>query len=615
MTSERFAALVHDAEALARRSPGGYRLRLVLLGGIGYAFVWGLLLIALGLILVVILSAVGFGPVRLPPGLLDNLLLPIGAFVFIVVQALWVPLAAPEGRVLEPGEYPELFAMIERIRAQVGGPRLHQVALDDQFNASITQVPRLGVFGWYRSYLTLGLPLASTMSPEEFEAVVAHEYGHLAGSHGMIGTWIYRIRMTWARLLDALQEKQGVATAVVRRFFEWYAPFFNAYSFAMARANEYEADRVAAGVAGAEAMGNALVSISTLAPWIDQEYWPEVMGEAERAAAPSTRPFTAMAQPGFGPSGDQVTTLMSGALATTSHLADTHPSLSERLGALGIDPAPPTMPERTAAQAFLGDRLPELLAEMDELWRQRVTPYFEGRQLRVRSSRARLQEIEAAPQEDALLLKEKAQLLDDVEGREAALPVYQRLLELTPDDPLALCVVGFEELRAGDDAGIDRIEKGMALDESYIIQGCQAIRDHLASVDRMEEAGQYHARLVERFDFEQQRAAERSRIPFEKVYEPHGLPPETVASIAGAAQQHERVADAYLVRKKGAEPPLYLLGLTTRFRVTVKDDRKVVAQEVADALGVVEEVLVVVMDGDNKPLRKIVKKVDGARVK
>lgn len=615
VTTERFAALVHDAEELARRSPGGYRLRLVLLGGLGYVFVWGLLLLALAMIAVVLLSATGVGPVRLPVGLLDNLLIPIGAFVVIVGQALWVPLSPPQGQILEAGDFPELFATIERIRKEVGGPRIHQVVLDDQFNASISQVPRLGVFGWYRNYLTLGLPLVSTISPREFDAVVAHEYGHLAGSHGMVGTWIYRIRMTWGRLLGALQQKQGFATGFVRGFFNWYSPFFNAYSFALARANEYEADRTAAEVAGVDAMGGALVSISTLAPYIEQEFWPEVMGEAERVSAPTSTPFTALSQPGFGPSADRAETLLTGAMAATSNLGDTHPSLSERLGALGVEPSAPARPERTAAQAYFGSRLAALTSEMDATWRRHVTPYFEGRQQRVQWSRGRLAELEADTTDSATALKERAQIVDDLSGRDQALPLYQQLLELTPDDPLALCVVGFEELRGGDDAGIARVERGMSLDDRYIIQGCQAIRDHLAAVGRMDEAERYHARAAERYDMEEARAASRSRIPFEKAYEAHGLSPEAVASVRQAVQEHERVSAAYLVRKKDTEPPLYLVALVSRFQVTLGDKRRELAQEVAGAIGWAEDFQVVVMDGDNKPLRKFVRKVEGARLK
>jgi Zn-dependent protease with chaperone function len=57
-------------------------------------------------------------------------------------------------------------------------------------NASVVQIPRLGVFGWSRNYLTVGVPLLDAVTPEQFEAVLAHELGHLARAHGRFRTWI-----------------------------------------------------------------------------------------------------------------------------------------------------------------------------------------------------------------------------------------------------------------------------------------------------------------------------------------------------------------------------------------------------------------------------------------
>ena len=36
------------------------------------------------------------------------------------------------------------------------------------------------MFGWLNNYVGVGLPLMRAFSPEEFRAVVAHEFGHLS---------------------------------------------------------------------------------------------------------------------------------------------------------------------------------------------------------------------------------------------------------------------------------------------------------------------------------------------------------------------------------------------------------------------------------------------------
>jgi hypothetical protein len=55
-------------------------------------------------------------------------------------------------------------------------PRFHHVLVTDDFNAAVVQAPRLGLFGWYRNYLLIGLPLAKALTVEQFKAVLAHEF-------------------------------------------------------------------------------------------------------------------------------------------------------------------------------------------------------------------------------------------------------------------------------------------------------------------------------------------------------------------------------------------------------------------------------------------------------
>ena len=82
------------------------------------------------------------------------------------------------------------------------GPRFHQVLVVDDVNAAISQRPAFGLIGWPRNYLLLGRPLLECVPPAEALAIVAHEYGHLAGAHGHFSAFIYRLRHTWGTVLD-----------------------------------------------------------------------------------------------------------------------------------------------------------------------------------------------------------------------------------------------------------------------------------------------------------------------------------------------------------------------------------------------------------------------------
>jgi hypothetical protein len=80
----------------------------------------------------------------------------------------------------------------------------------------------------------------------------------------------------WAQLLRGLEQVESWATMPFRRFFEWYAPYFAAYSFPLRRRHEYEADTAAAEAASAEAAARG----RTVAP-----EWRQHYKEAEQARA------------------------------------------------------------------------------------------------------------------------------------------------------------------------------------------------------------------------------------------------------------------------------------------------------------------------------------------
>ena len=103
--------------------------------------------------------------------------------------------------------------------------RFDHVLLTEEFNAAVVQIPRLGILGWNRNYLIIGLPLMKALTRKQLAAVLAHELGHLAGGHARLGNWIYRLRLGWMRLARRLEDSESVGKLVFRPFFARYADF------------------------------------------------------------------------------------------------------------------------------------------------------------------------------------------------------------------------------------------------------------------------------------------------------------------------------------------------------------------------------------------------------
>src|SRR5262249_47182309 len=154
-----------------------YRMIVLLLALMGYAY---LLSIAL-----VVLAAAAYIIWRLPvllfvPVFTMYVLGPFVAVAVIIFGALWVKVEPPRGYDVTRGSAPALFALLDGVQRSARAPRVHRVLIGAGLNAGVAAVPRLGIFGWNRYYLTIGLPLIQSVSESELVAVIAHEFGHLA---------------------------------------------------------------------------------------------------------------------------------------------------------------------------------------------------------------------------------------------------------------------------------------------------------------------------------------------------------------------------------------------------------------------------------------------------
>jgi len=369
---ERFERLMREAEASIAAHPRAYKLRLILLALLGYGVLFGLVIVLVGLVGGVVWGAAA-STAFLILLLTKKLIVPVLAVIWVILRSLWVRVDAPSGFPAPRAEFPELHAQIDALRNQLKTPVVHAVILTDDFNAGISQTPRLGVIGWPRNTLTIGLPLLLTLSTEQACAVLAHEFGHLSGNHSAFSAWIYRLRLTWYGVMAAFDEAQGLGTALLRRFFDWYAPYFNAYSFAMARGNEYEADAISVQLTSVNAAAQALVSTNIRSDALQEHYWRPLLKSADSSPVPEQQPFTRLAAflREHPLPREELLLRISKALGRETDHADTHPALRDRLAAMQAPPVLPGAIVRSAAQDWLGPRLAGVLAEFDRNWVER----------------------------------------------------------------------------------------------------------------------------------------------------------------------------------------------------------------------------------------------------
>ncbi|RYF83093.1 MAG: peptidase M48 [Comamonadaceae bacterium] len=341
-----FVHLVHLSEQASNENSAAYRRGVAAFAALGYLWVLGCLVLAL-LALSWVAGWWSAEPLRWSGARVMVLLSALG-LLWATLHALWLRMDPPAGVELQREDAPMLFEALDRIQRKIHGPPIHHVYLDEAFNASIRQWPRFGLLGGAVNTLTIGLPLLMALERRRLLSVLAHEYGHLRGNHGRLSAWIYRTRLAWLRMDHQLQRQEGAMSMVSQAFLRWYFPRFAARTFALARQDEYEADRVSARLLGPRVAASALSEIAVKARWLDEELMAQHWAQAAHLAQP-VGPFAALqAQLGGTPPAALAQPALRAALRRVSDVSDTHPSLRDRLEAWAVKPRLPRWSEEAS---------------------------------------------------------------------------------------------------------------------------------------------------------------------------------------------------------------------------------------------------------------------------
>lgn len=573
MDNAQFRDLVARLEKRAANHPGAYRAEVSGLAALGYVYVLGVLAVLVGmLVLLIVLAA----QVRGGGGLVGKLALPVVLVLYAIVRALWVRIPPPEGIALTRSAAPVLFDALDGISRALAAPRFHNVLLTDDYNASVVQVPRLGVFGWQRNYLIVGLPLMQALSPDQFRAVLAHEMGHLSGNHSRFRGWIYRVRRTWGTMLGRFEAQgSGLGQLLFTRFLRWYAPFFNAYSFVLARRNEYEADRCSAEVAGGENAGAALLRLEVGHRFLSESYWPSVYRRVAESTEPPSDVYASLGTAVRTQMAERdLTPWVDAAWRRPTDYADTHPSLADRLTALGVSREASRRlvasvdGQPSAASAFLGSREIGLTRELERAWRESVGPHWEARHHAVREARGRLADLDSKAGAESLSAEEQWERVSLTAqfDHAAAVPLAEALLDDHAEHAGARMFVGRSLLEQGDERGVQHLEVAMRATPHAVLPVCDTLFDYYwtrgrrADAERFRKVGEEHAATLEAA------RVERTTPPTRAEMLPHDLAPETVARLRVALAEYP-LAEVYVVRRVVTtlpEIPCYLVGMVVR---------------------------------------------------
>jgi len=569
MEKPAFDALVQKLTLFAKDYPDKYKFRVWLLAILGYSYVF----IIIFLLLLSLATLSYFEFTALHSAIALKLILGLGFITFLVLKALWIRIPPPEGIALSREQAAPLFTVLDEIRQRLNAPKIHEILLDNRFNASIMQRPRLGILGWQKNYLVIGLPMMHALSPEQFTAVLAHEYGHLSGAHGTFGAWIYRIRQSWQVLMESLAVNNSWGMLLFRRFFNWYVPFFTAYSFVLARQHEYEADRSSAEIAGAKTAAQALIIIEIQGAFLATKFWDNLYKLADKyPQPPALYPLLSNSLQKNYKLANFMQTGLNKALALRTDSLDTHPALRERLAALGETATIPSAFTKSAAQVLLAPTFEALQSKISQQWQTQAGNAWQTRYEYVQRTTQQMQALQAKDLKTPLMPDELFQLAQNTmefSGDKAAFPLFKRLLNNPKFATQAYFHVGRILLDNQQEKGIACIEKAVKQDASLLIVAYSKIVEFLEKQAATAAIKPYQQKIQARALLEQQAREERQQLPrSNETLLPHELSAAQLTALAKQFALEPTIKQVFIGRKNVQflpENPFYFIGIKRTF--------------------------------------------------
>ncbi|AFY69678.1 peptidase M48 Ste24p [Thalassoporum mexicanum PCC 7367] len=551
---------VEQLEQFAQQNPSGYKLRVALLAVLGYAYIATIAVLLLSLLWFLRNLIVGPGA-----SVSSDITLMIFLIVVVVLGIAGVGIYNPTGVEIKRDQAPQLFIAIDEICSKLNTPPVHRVILEDNLNAGMLQFPRLGVLGWEENFLFIGLPLMQVNSVDQLRSVLAHEIAHLAGSHSRFSNWIHHLRTIWS------EHNKKSRSPLLTPFFKWYLPFFNAYTYVLSRANEYEADRHAGQITGSEHDAQSLVNLYLYTYHLQRIFWRNIYAQAKDWREPPKDLFTRMLQSLRQPLPTEKAQIwLDLALTGQTDADDTHPALAERLAAHNYIPQIPEPLTTTAAEYYLGSELPAIAAKFDQRFQKSTIPLWQQLHATAKQRASRLERFKTKAETNSFSIDELwlyAELVGKLHQEKQALQLWQNLLERQPNHAHANYHVGKILLEQGDEAGVALMEQAIALSYHYAVSGSELLLKFYRQLEQSDRATYYLQQYKEQCQKFEITAKARLTIKEEDQFLPHQLSEFMQRQLHEHLALYPEIARAYLVQKQPQllpEQPLYLLVLVRR---------------------------------------------------
>jgi Zn-dependent protease with chaperone function len=587
-----------------------------LFAGLGYAYLLVLVLLLAGVTIFLFLLDV-YAPATF-----------VGMSLALFIFALFIRVSVPEGYELTAEEAPELFRLISQIGSALAAPKPHKVILTGDINAAVVDLPRFALFG-SRRWLIIGLPLLHLLSQDEVRALLAHEFAHFSRRHGRLQLWPIRLRATWEFLATNAKQSGLWISPLIVPFYHWYEPRLQRRVQELSRRHEFESDRMAGDIAGGEAAGAGLLRISLAAEYESRVVAKDLLhGTVESPEPPAdglSRTMSGLREYRRHP---QLHETLRAMLSEEATAEDTHPSLRDRLHALGCSRLVDL--DQSQVANFLAEQTPAIASLLSPSVVSRIEEHLNHAwATEKRSDWVDLHTAATVGASDVSSSEVKwarAKWAASCSQAEVAIPIVRDLLQHEPEHGLGRSLLGSLLINSFDVAhqeeGRQLLEAALQADARYAQHAAASLKRHYLKLGRKDEI----ARITKRELVLQRQLlntlAERSELKYRDRIRSVRASRATVEHLQQLLQRHPEIGAAWLVEKKTRAlmdtPAHFLIFSVKEPWLTLRSGKSAkLAETILEDLAMVSiaDIVVVPMDArPRSPMERRLRRLTGAQI-
>ena len=281
-----------------------------------------------------------------------------------------VKLKTPIGLALVEDKAPELFKLVQQHRNYFKRPEIHRIVITADYELDIVKTPMWALPVWSTNTLIIGLPVLQSLSPKQFECVVARRIGQFSKRYNPLTNWLYQLRSIWRQYRLTYSQQKGFGFEPLKWYFAAYAPLYATVSRYAARLDDLNADTYAMEIFNDEAVLEMITADALCRWYLHNQFWPAIYKIASIETKSLPTPHTKMASAVHAmKNGERLDSLIEKVYKEKPHSSEAIPSLQERIKNIGHEK--PHMKQQTtenAAVFYLGSSAKAVIDVIDKLW-------------------------------------------------------------------------------------------------------------------------------------------------------------------------------------------------------------------------------------------------------